>query len=144
MLSKEQQSRSSQGKLWTSSSFLCKSYNPKEISYKPRTLDSRLFCYFLIHPISGNFLPLAIRTHICSDLTFTPLDDENDWLIAKMALEMKDLFNGQLYHLSNTHDVAEPVHQAALRTSSKRHPVRGYLDRCTLGNCAWSPKIASY
>ena len=91
--------------------------------------------YFFIHPISGDFLPLAIRTHVGSDLIFTPLDDENDWLLAKMAFEMNDLFHGQIYHLSNTHDVAEPVHQAALRTLSKRHPVRGYLDRCELETC---------
>jgi len=71
-------------------------------------------------------------THVGSDLIFTPLDDDNDWLIAKMAFEMNDLFHGQIFHLSNTHDVAEPVHQAALRTLSKRHPVRGYLDRCKL------------
>ena len=86
--------------------------------------------YFFIHPSSGDFLPLAIRTNVGSDLIYTPLDDDNDWLFAKMAFEMNDLFHGQIYHLSNTHDVAEPVHQAALRTLSKRHPVRGYIDRC--------------
>ncbi len=86
--------------------------------------------YFFIHPESGDFLPLAIRTNVGSDLVYTPLDDENDWTFAKMAFEMNDLFHGQIYHLSTTHDVAEPVHQAALRTMSKRHPVRGFLDRC--------------
>ncbi|THC96181.1 hypothetical protein EYZ11_004344 [Aspergillus tanneri] len=63
------------------------------------------------------------------DLTYTPLDDENDWLFAKVAFSMNDLFHSQLYHLAATHDVAEPVHQAALRTMSSRHPVRGFLDR---------------
>ena len=91
--------------------------------------------YFFIHPTSGAFLPLAIRTNVDGDLIFTPLDHENDWLIAKMAFEMNDLFHGQIFHLSNTHDVAEPVHQAALRTLSKRHPVRGYLDRCKPAYC---------
>lgn len=86
--------------------------------------------YFFIHPYSGEFLPLAIKTNIGRDLTYTPLDDENDWLFAKMAFSMNDLFHSQLYHLANTHDVAEPVHQAALRTMSSRHPVRGFLDRC--------------
>lgn len=85
--------------------------------------------YFFIHPQSGDFLPLAIRTNTGSDLVYTPLDDENDWTFAKMAFEMNDLFHGQIYHLATTHDVAEPVHQAALRTMSKRHPVRGFLDR---------------
>lgn len=83
-----------------------------------------------MHPTTGEFLPLAIKTNMGADLIYTPEDDENDWLFAKMAFEMNDLFHGQLFHLANTHDVAEPVHQAALRTLSKRHPVRGYLDRC--------------
>ena len=86
--------------------------------------------YFFIHPTTSNFLPLAIKTNMGADLVYTPEDDENDWLFAKMAFEMNDLFHGQLFHLANTHDVAEPVHQAALRTLSKRHPVRGYVDRC--------------
>ena len=85
--------------------------------------------YFFLHPVSGDFLPLAIRTNVGADLIYTPLDEENDWLLAKMAFEMNDLFHGQIYHLSNTHDVAEPIHLAALRTLSQRHPVRGYLDR---------------
>ncbi|CAI6332244.1 unnamed protein product [Periconia digitata] len=85
--------------------------------------------YFYIHPKSGDFLPLAIKTNVGRNLTYTPLDDENDWLIAKMSFEMNDLFHGQNLHLAATHDVAEPLHQAALRTMSSRHPVRGLLDR---------------
>ncbi|OJJ96370.1 hypothetical protein ASPACDRAFT_34675 [Aspergillus aculeatus ATCC 16872] len=85
--------------------------------------------YFFIHPHSGHFLPLAIKTNMGSDLIYTPLDEANDWLFAKMAFSMNDLFHSQLYHLAQTHDVAEPVHQAALRTMSVRHPIRGYLDR---------------
>lgn len=88
--------------------------------------------YFFIHPISGDFLPLAIKSNMGKDLIYTPLDDENDWLFAKMAFDMNDLFHSQLYHLAHTHDVAELVHQAALRTISSRHPIRGYLDRCMI------------
>lgn len=86
--------------------------------------------YFYIHPESGDFLPLAIKTNMGKNLTYTPLDDKNDWLFAKMAFGMNDVFHGQNFHLAATHDVAEPVHQAALRTMSSRHPVRGFLDRC--------------
>ncbi|GMG44962.1 unnamed protein product [Aspergillus oryzae var. brunneus] len=88
--------------------------------------------YFFIHPRSGDFLPLAIKTNMGSDLTYTALDDANDWLCAKMAFNMNDLFHSQLYHLAHTHDVAEPVHQTALRTMSARHPVRGYLNHCKI------------
>lgn len=104
----------------------------KKYPTNPGRWTAACSAYFFIHPTSDDFLPLAIRTHVGSDLIFTPLDDDNDWLIAKMAFEMNDLFHGQIFHLSNTHDVAEPVHQAVLRTLSKRHPVRGYLDRCKL------------
>ena len=98
--------------------------------------------YFFIHQESRDFLPLAIKTNVGSDLIYTPLDCENDWLFAKMAFNTNDLFHGQIYHLSATHDVAEPVHQAALRTLSNRHPVRGYLDRCELP--VSSPLLVSF
>lgn len=84
---------------------------------------------FFLHPFTEVFLPLAIRVHPESGLIYTPLDDENDWTFAKMAFGMNDLFHGQNFHLAASHDVAEAVHQAALRTMSSRHPVRAYLDR---------------
>ena len=85
--------------------------------------------YFYIHPQTGDFLPLAIKTNVGSDLIYTPLDDENDWLLAKMMFNMNDLFHGQIFHLANSHAVSEAVHQAALRTLSEMHPIRAFLDR---------------
>ena len=41
---------------------------------------------------------------------------------------VNDLFHGQILHLANSHAVAEIVHEAALRTLSASHPIRGYLD----------------
>jgi hypothetical protein len=87
-------------------------------------------CYFYIHPISGDFLPLAIRTDVGSDLIYTPLDEEADWLLAKAMFNMNDLFHGQIFHLANSHAVAEIVHLAALRTLSDKHPVLVLLTRC--------------
>jgi hypothetical protein len=78
-----------------------------------------------IHPSSGDLMPLAIRLSPDSELVFTPLDSENDWMFAKMAFGM----NGQIFHLATSHEVAEPVHQAAIRTMSGRHPIRAFLDR---------------
>lgn len=102
----------------------------KQYPTNPGRWTAACSAYFYIHPESGDFLPLAIRTNVGADIIYTPLDDENDWLFAKMAFEMNDLFHGQIYHLSNTHDVAEPTYLAALRTLSQKHPVRGFLDRC--------------
>lgn len=84
--------------------------------------------YFYLHPISNEFLPLAIKTNVGSDLIYTPVDNEKDWLLAKMMFNMNDLFHGQILHLANSHAISEAVHQAALRTLSSEHPVLGILD----------------
>lgn len=89
--------------------------------------------YFYVHPENNTFLPLAIKTNVGSNLVYSPLDSENDWLLAKMMFNSNDFFHSQIFHLANSHAVAEIVYLAALRTMSARHPVRGFLDRskCT-------------
>ena len=87
--------------------------------------------YFFIHPDSQDFLPMAIKTNVGSNLTYTPLDGWNDWLIAKVMFNMNDFFHAQILHLANSHVVAEIVHQAALRTMSSLHPVHAFLDHST-------------
>ena len=44
--------------------------------------------YFYIDSRSGDFLPLAIRTNIGSNLIYTPADTAADWLLAKMVCLM--------------------------------------------------------
>ncbi|MCJ1405413.1 hypothetical protein MMC11_008641 [Xylographa trunciseda] len=85
--------------------------------------------YFYIHPATRDFLPLAIKTNVGSNLTYTPVDGADDWLLAKMMFNVNDLFHGQIFHLANSHAVMEAVYQAALRTLSAVHPVRAFLDR---------------
>ncbi|KAL2070013.1 hypothetical protein VTL71DRAFT_14693 [Oculimacula yallundae] len=85
--------------------------------------------YFFIHPISGDFLPLAIKTNVGADLIYTPLDSPNDWLLAKIMFNENDIFFAQMFHLVASHDVAEIVHQAATRTMSDKHPVMILLER---------------
>lgn len=84
--------------------------------------------YFYISPSSGEFLPLAIKTAPESTLVYTPLDNENDWLLAKILFNVNDFFHSQTYHLSASHVVSEIVYEAALRTMSIKHPIRGFLD----------------
>ncbi|MCJ1431238.1 hypothetical protein MMC27_000589 [Xylographa pallens] len=91
--------------------------------------SSACSAYFYIHPATRDFLPLAIKTNVGSDLTYTPLDEADDWLLAKMMFNMNDLFHGQIFHLANSHAVMEAVYQAALRTLSTVHPIRAFLDR---------------
>lgn len=75
---------------------------------------------FFIHPASGDLLPLAIKPSVGNDLMYTPLDEEQDWLLAKIMFNVNDQFHAQILHLGNSHAVAEIVHQAALRTMSAR------------------------
>lgn len=84
---------------------------------------------FYLDDRCNQFLPLAIKTNVGANLTYTPLDEQNDWLLAKVMFNVNDLFHGQIYHLTNSHAVAEIVHLAALRTMSSRHPVLALLER---------------
>ncbi|KAJ7599408.1 lipoxygenase [Mycena floridula] len=47
--------------------------------------------FFFIHPVSGEFLPLAIRPNNGSPLVYTPLDSANDWQLAKLLFNQNDL-----------------------------------------------------
>jgi arachidonate 15-lipoxygenase (second type)/8-lipoxygenase (S-type) len=87
--------------------------------------------YFYIHPRSGDFLPLAVRTNMGTDLVYTPADSANDWLLAKIMFNMNDFWQSQWYHLSGTHNVIEIVYEAAYRTLSDEHPVMALLERRT-------------
>ncbi|KAJ7578576.1 lipoxygenase [Mycena floridula] len=69
--------------------------------------------YFFIHPISGDFLPLAIRPNNGSPLVYTPLDGAEDWQLAKLLFNQNDVWWGQWYHLVATHEVIDLVYEAA-------------------------------
>lgn len=85
--------------------------------------------YFYIHPKSGDFLPLAIRTNVGSNLIYTPADTTNDWLLAKIMLNVNDFWFAQWHHLASTHEVVQITYMAAIRTLSEQHPVQGLLNR---------------
>ncbi|CAG8955792.1 hypothetical protein HYFRA_00011661 [Hymenoscyphus fraxineus] len=87
--------------------------------------------YFYIHPTSGDFLPLAVRTNVGSNLIYTPADLPNDWLLAKMAFNLNDFWDSQWYHFAATHHVVELVYEAAFRSLSDDHPVMAILQRLT-------------
>ncbi|RFU77717.1 manganese lipoxygenase [Trichoderma arundinaceum] len=105
----------------------------------PQRYGAASSAYFYLHPESKDFLPLAIKTNAGKDLIYTPLDSDNDWLLAKMIFNVNDLFHSQMLHLVITHDVSEAVHEAALHTLSPKHPVMVILDRLMLQ--AYSSRI---
>ena len=96
---------------------------------QPGRFGAACDAYFYQHPKTNDFLPLAIKTNTGSNLTYSSLDSENDWLLAKLMFNSNDLLHSQVFHLANSHDVAEIVYLAAIRTLSARHPVRAFLDR---------------
>lgn len=100
-----------------------------QYTHQPGRYAAACSAYFYICPKTGDFLPLAIKTNVGSDLVYTPLDESDDWLLAKMMFNNNDYFFGQIFHLAESHSVAEIVYLAALRTLSTKHPVRAFLDR---------------
>ncbi|KAH0278235.1 Lipoxygenase, partial [Aureobasidium melanogenum] len=85
--------------------------------------------YFYIDPNSGDFLPLAIRTNQGANLTYTPADSPDDWMLAKIMYNVCDLWFAQWEHLARTHEVVQIVYMAAIRSLSDAHPVKAILDR---------------
>ncbi|KAK4213543.1 lipoxygenase [Rhypophila decipiens] len=85
--------------------------------------------FFYIHPQSGDFLPLAIRTNAGANLIYTPLDSPGDWLLAKMMYGINDFWFAQWNHLAATHEVVHIIWMAAIRTFSLEHPIHAILHR---------------
>jgi hypothetical protein len=85
--------------------------------------------FFYIDPTSEDFLPLAIRTNVGSNLIYTPMDEPADWLLAKIMYNVNDFWFAQWKHLASTHEVVQIAYLAAIRTLSDEHPVLALLDR---------------
>ncbi|RDW56625.1 hypothetical protein BP5796_13090 [Coleophoma crateriformis] len=93
--------------------------------------------YFYIDPTTRDFLPLAIKTNVGSNLTYTPLDTPNDWLLAKMMFNENDLWYQAWYHFASTHYVAGLSLTAATRCMSPNHPVLALLNRMNVQGYAF-------
>lgn len=99
--------------------------------------------YFYIDSSSGDFLPLAIRTNVGSNLIYTPADTADDWLLAKIMYNVNDFWFAQWNHLASTHEVIQIIWMAAIRTLSEEHPVQGVLNRLTKEVFAIQPLAAT-
>ena len=85
--------------------------------------------FFYIDQTSEDFLPLAVRTNVGSNLIYTPRDEPNDWLLAKIMYNVNDFWFAQWNHLASTHEVVQITYLAAIRTLSDEHPVLALLNR---------------
>ena len=99
--------------------------------------------YFYIAK-SGQFLPLAIRTNVGSDLVYTPADDVDDWTLAKILFNINDFFFAQTWHLAATHETVQIAWMAAIRSLSVDHPVYALLDRLTFQLFSIQPLAQSF
>jgi len=100
-----------------------------ELTPNPGKYSAACDAYFYIDSQSGDFLPLAIRTNVGSNLVYTPADTANDWLLAKIMVNVNDFWFAQWRHLASTHEVVQITYMAAIRTLSEQHPVQGLLNR---------------
>ncbi|KAK5245018.1 hypothetical protein LTS06_009470, partial [Exophiala xenobiotica] len=99
--------------------------------------------FFYIDPTSGDFLPLAIRTNLGSNLIYTPNDEPDDWLLAKIMYNVNDFWFAQWNHLASTHEVVQIAYLAAIRTLSDEHPVLALLNRLMYEVYAIQPLAAT-
>ncbi|KAF2443465.1 Lipoxygenase [Karstenula rhodostoma CBS 690.94] len=100
--------------------------------------------YFYVSKKSGQFLPLAIRTNVGSNLIYTPVDDAADWTLAKIMFNVNDFFFAQTWHLAATHEVVQIAWMAAIRALSIEHPVYALLNRLTYQLFAIQPLAQSF
>ncbi|KAG5804546.1 hypothetical protein H9Q74_013686 [Fusarium xylarioides] len=92
---------------------------------------------FIIHPISQEFLPLAIRPNNGSPLIYTPLDEDNDWTLAKILLNMNDVWHNQWFHMAAAHISSDLIYMSATRSFSDMHPVWGLIRRLGVNSFAY-------
>ena len=66
---------------------------------------------FHISSRDKNILPLAIKTTVDSNLLYTPLDSESEWLLAKTTFT-KPISTRAIHHLLAAHGVSKILHEA--------------------------------
>lgn len=99
------------------------------IPRQPGRFSASCEALFFIHPESGDFLPLAIKTNEGSNLIYTPADAPADWLFAKILFGQNDVWDTPWRHFASTHLVVELPYLAAQRCMGDNHPILGILKR---------------
>lgn len=72
-----------------------------------------------------SFVVLGIK--LSNGLVYTPFDNENEWMMAKIAFSSGEFLYTAGQHFIETHLLVEPVRTEMLRHLSKAHPVHALL-----------------
>jgi hypothetical protein len=95
---------------------------------QPQKYVPNVVGFFCVHADTGGLMPIEIRL-LDTGLAYTPLDSQDEWTLAKMALETASVAFHQVGHVAWTHAVTVPLRVEAMRTMSKQHPVLALLRR---------------
>lgn len=72
----------------------------------------------------GEMMPIAIQLDATSDRIYTPFDAPQDWLLAKICVQVADGNHHEMNsHLCRTHFVMEPIAVGTARQLAKNHPL---------------------
>jgi arachidonate 15-lipoxygenase len=91
--------------------------------FLPRPLA--LFCWRSdSHGEQGELEPIAIQLEVPTGELFTRFDDDTDWLIAKLCVQIADGNHHEMItHLGRTHFVMEPMAVVTARNLAHNHPL---------------------
>ncbi|DAZ94853.1 TPA: hypothetical protein N0F65_012542 [Lagenidium giganteum] len=81
---------------------------------------------FCLNEEKKQLLPLAIHI-VDTKLTYTPFDREDEWTLAKMALQVVELNWQQIWHFAETHATTSPIRVELIRNTAPNHPVNALL-----------------
>ncbi|GLE09963.1 hypothetical protein PINS_up021908 [Pythium insidiosum] len=114
-----------QNKLFVSEYDQVSQYNdPKQ----PQKYVADVLGFFCFNSDKQQLLPVEIRV-LQTGLAYTPFDTEEEWTLAKMALEAAEISYQNMQHMAETHAMTIPIRVEAYRTMSDEHPVFALLMR---------------
>ena len=72
----------------------------------------------------GELEPVAIQLEVPTGALFTRFDDDTDWLMAKLCVQIADgNYHEMITHLGRTHFVMEPIAVVTARNLAHNHPL---------------------
>ncbi|TMW69696.1 hypothetical protein Poli38472_001852 [Pythium oligandrum] len=93
---------------------------------KDRKYVPDVAAFFCFNKDKQQLLPVEIRLPE-TGLVYTPFDREDEWTLAKMAVESTEIDVQEMQHMAETHAMTIPIRVEAYRSMSDEHPVFALL-----------------